>query len=54
LGDEFYEMVEKLDDYSVEIRYPDDSIEPSLEDATEAIEIAKKVKQFVLGKINSP
>ena len=54
LGDEFYEMVEKLDDYSVEIRYPDDSIEPSLEDAQGAIEIAKHVKEFVLSNINLP
>lgn len=47
-------LVEKLDDYSVEIRYPDDSIEPSLEDAQETIEIAKRVKGFVLSRINLP
>ncbi|MCI0616305.1 HEPN domain-containing protein [bacterium] len=54
LQDEFYDLVEKLDDYSVEIRYPDDSIEPSIEDAKEAIRIAKHLKEFVLSKINLP
>jgi len=52
VSDEFYEMAEKLEDYAVEIRYPDDWFEPGAEDVKEAIEIARKVKEFVLAKIN--
>lgn len=36
--------------YAVETRYPEFE-EPSLNDAKEAVEIAKKVKEFVLGKL---
>jgi HEPN domain-containing protein len=49
--DEYYEMIEKLEDYAVEIRYPDDWIEPTLEEATESHEIANHIKEFVLNKI---
>ena len=52
VSDEFYEMVEKLEGYAIETRYPDDWFEPTLEEAKEAHEIAKKVKEFVLNKIN--
>ncbi|MEW5767470.1 MAG: HEPN domain-containing protein [bacterium] len=52
VSDELYEMVEKIEDYAVEIRYPDDWFEPNLEDTKEAYEIAKQVKEFVLNKIN--
>jgi len=52
VSDEFYEMAEKLEDYAVEIRYPDDWFEPEAEDAKEALEIARKVKEFVLNKID--
>lgn len=52
VSDEFYEMVEKLEDYAVEIRYPDDWFEPALEDAKEAYEIAKRIKRFVLDKVD--
>jgi len=38
----------------VEIRYPDLWLEPGIEDAKEAFEIAKKVKEFVLNKIKPP
>ena len=41
-----YDMVEKLEDYAVEVRYPDDWIEISLEEAQEAFEMAKKIKEF--------
>jgi HEPN domain-containing protein len=44
--EEIYDMVEKLEDYAVEVRYPDDWIEISLEEAQEAFELAKKVKEF--------
>lgn len=52
VSDEFYEMAEKLEDYAVEIRYPDDWFEPEAEDAEESIKIARKVKEFVLSKVN--
>lgn len=40
-----------LTDYAVEIRYPGDWYEPTIEEAKEAYEIALKVKEFVLGKL---
>lgn len=52
VSDEFYEMLEKLEDYAVEIRYPDDWFEPTLDEAKEVYEVAKQVKEFVLNKIN--
>lgn len=45
------EDADNLTDYAVEIRYPDVWLEPGIEDAKEAFEIAKKVKEFVLNKI---
>ena len=45
------EEADKLTDYAVEIRYPDEWSEPSLEEAEEAFEIAEKVREFVLNKI---
>ena len=40
-----------LNDYAVEIRYPDDWFEPTVDDAKEAFELAKEVKEFALLKI---
>jgi HEPN domain-containing protein len=40
-----------LTDYAVEIRYPDDWYEPSMEETKEAYAIALKVKEFVLKKL---
>ncbi|MBI3583718.1 MAG: HEPN domain-containing protein [Nitrospinae bacterium] len=51
VSEEFYEMLEKLEDYAVEIRYPDDWFEPELADAKESYEIARRVKEFVLDRI---
>jgi len=45
------EDADNLTDYAVEIRCPDVWFEPGIEDAKEALEIAKKVKDFVLNKI---
>ncbi len=36
-----------LNDYAVEIRYPDDWFEPSIDDAKEAFAKAQKVKVFI-------
>ncbi|MBL7108280.1 MAG: HEPN domain-containing protein [Candidatus Cloacimonetes bacterium] len=40
-----------LNDYAVEIRYPDDWYEPTVEEANEALELAKKIKDFISTKI---
>jgi HEPN domain-containing protein len=37
--------------YAVEIRYPDEFIIPSIDEAKECVKIAKEVKEFVLKKI---
>ena len=42
------EEADELTDYAVEVRYPDELVVPTLEEAKEALEIAKKVKEFVL------
>jgi len=46
------EKADKLTDYAIEVRYPEEWFEPTLEEAKEAFEIAKKVKEFVLNKIS--
>lgn len=38
--EQFYDMVETLSGYAVEIRYPDEQSEPSIEEAKTAYEIA--------------
>ena len=45
------EDADTLTDYAVEVRYPDIGLEPGIEDAEEAFDIAKKVKEFVLNKL---
>ena len=37
--------------YATELRYADDFVMPSIEETQEAIVIAEKVKDFVLGKL---
>jgi len=50
--DELYETkAESLTVYATELRYPDDFYTPSLEEAKETIEIAEKVKSFVIQKL---
>ena len=46
------ENADNLTDYAVEARYPEVLLEPSVEDAKEAFEIGKNVKEFVLNKLN--
>ena len=48
----FKEEADKLTDYAIEIRYPDDWYEPTLEEAREAFEIATKIKEFIQNKIS--
>lgn len=40
-----------LTDYAVEIRYPDEWYEPTIEEAKQAYEMALRVKSFVLDKL---
>ena len=43
--------VENLTPYATEIRYPEDFYFPSEDEAKEAIEIAEKVRSFVIEKL---
>jgi len=45
------EDADKLTDYAIEVRYPEEWFEPELEEAKKALEIAKKMKEFILNKI---
>lgn len=45
------EDIDKLTDYAVEIRYPEDIYFPDIKEAEEAIKKAEKVKEFVLKKL---
>lgn len=45
--DDFYGQLEKLEGYSVAVRYPDSAFEPSEEEAAEAYRIAESVKDFI-------
>jgi len=42
---------DSLTDYAVEIRYPDDWYEPTLEEAKKAFAVAEMIKEFVLKKL---
>jgi len=42
---------ERLINYAVEVRYPDDFYTPPAEEAREAFELAKTVKEFVFQKL---
>ncbi len=46
------EEADKLTDYAVEVRYPDDWFEPDLIEAKKAFKIAKKIKEVVLTRID--
>jgi HEPN domain-containing protein len=51
---ELKEDADSLTDYAVEVRYPETFAIPSFEEINEAIEIAKKVKNYVHDKIIIP
>jgi len=48
---EWEEIFERLTDYAVETRYPDDVVEYSVEEAKEAFEEAARVKNFIINKV---
>jgi len=43
--------VKDLDNFSVDIRYPDDAVVPSLEEAKEYLQITEEIKELVRKKI---
>jgi len=47
----YKEEADKLTDYAIGVRYPEEYSEPTLEEAKEALEIAKRIKKFILEKI---
>lgn len=50
----FYDAVETLSGYAVEIRYPtDDQSEPSVEEARNAYEIVVRIKEYVANRIKN-
>lgn len=50
VSEELYEKLEKLEDYAVEVRYPDDWAEITLDEAKEAYATAL-LRDIVLGKV---
>lgn len=48
---EILEMSRRLTDYAVDVRYPMLLEEPTVEEAKEAIEMAEKIKKFVLKRL---
>ena len=50
--DSLYEMAEQLDDYSVEVRYPDPGPEPTMDEARRAFETAKAMESLILKKLS--
>ncbi len=45
------EEADKLTDYAIEVRYPEEWFEPTLEEAKDAFEMAKKIKEFISNRI---
>ena len=45
------EEADKLTDYAIEIRYPEEWIEPTVEEAREAFEMANKIREFISNRI---
>lgn len=50
--DEIYDNASILEDFAVEIRYPDTSIELSDEDIQQALMISKFIRKYVLSLMN--
>lgn len=47
----FRDEADKLTDYAVELRYPDDWFEPSQDDVTEAIKITEQIRKYITTEI---
>lgn len=52
IPENIYEQSELLENYAIEIRYPDDWYEPSIEDVKEAFNNAESIIAFFKDKIN--
>ncbi|MFQ5680801.1 MAG: HEPN domain-containing protein [Candidatus Omnitrophota bacterium] len=44
---EFKEIADRLTDYAVEVRYPEMPEVPALEEAREAVKVAKSIREFI-------
>ncbi len=53
-GEEFYEMASSIEDFAVQIRYPDSTIEPEEHEVQAAIEFVEKFRRTVEQKMNLP
>lgn len=51
VNNDLYDKVAELEDFSVEIRYPDTSIDLSDEDIHQALSIAREFRNYVLKKM---
>lgn len=51
ISDELYDNAAELEDFSVEIRYPDISIDLTDEDIHDAIVIVKEFREYILNKV---
>jgi len=51
ISDDLYDKAAELEDFSVEIRYPDSSIDLSDEDIHQALSTAREFRTFVLEKM---
>lgn len=52
ISNDLYDYSSELEDFAVEIRYPDTSVELSDEDIQKALKIAKLIRDFVLDQMN--
>lgn len=52
IENELFDKASRLSDFSVEIRYPDMTIELSDEDIKQAMIIAKEIRKFALKRMN--
>ncbi len=52
ISQEIYELSSELEDFAVEIRYPDSSFQLSDEEVKQAIKISKMLRGFVLNEMN--
>ena len=52
IENQLFDKASRLSDFSVEIRYPDTTIELSDEDTNQAIILAKEFREFVLNRMN--
>ena len=52
VSDDLFDEAAELQDYSIEVRYPDNIIELSDKDIEQAIAITKNFRQMFLSKMN--